>query len=311
MQEPWQAFLEIGTIQAMAYPAVRLGDGPILETARKLAEDPFWTAIEVGEVLDDATRRELAAMLRVAGMTVVYCAALPILIRKIGIAATDEEERRAAVATLSRHVDHAYELGARMMMVCSGRDPGESLRAAATDAYIRSLGELCADARRKATAYEMGITFENFDHLVEKKFLVGPTAMAVEVVRAVRAAGHDNIGLTVDLSHLPLLDETPLHALGTAGDYLLHAHIGNCILRYPDHPLFGDNHPRFGIAEGENGVPEVAEFVRRLRAQGFFARKVPTGRPVLTIEVKPMPGEDGDLVLANAKRVWQQAWALA
>jgi hypothetical protein len=55
----------------------------------------------------------------------------------------------------------------------------------------------------------------------------------------------------------------------------------------------------------------VAEFVRRLRAQGFFARKVPTGRPVLTIEVKPMPGEDGDLVLANAKRVWQQAWALA
>jgi sugar phosphate isomerase/epimerase len=215
------------------------------------------------------------------------------------------------VQTLYRHIDHAYELGATSLMACSGRDPGEATRAAALDAFIRSLSDLCAYAQERATDHVLGISFENFDHLIEKKFLVGPTALAASVVRAVREAGHQNIGLTVDLSHLPLLDESPAHALGTAGEYLLHAHIGNCILRYPQHPLFGDNHPRFGIAEGENGVPEVAEFIRQLRAQGYLTRAVPTGRPVLTIEVKPMPGEDGDLVLANAKRVWQQAWAVA
>jgi len=311
MHEPWQAFLEIGTIQAMAYPEVRLGDGPILETARRIAQDPFWTAIEVGEVLDDTVRGQLAELLRVGGMTVIYCAALPILIHKLPIASPDEQARQGAVATLRRHIDHAYELGARLWMACSGRDPGPVTRAAANDAFVRSLGELCAYARQRATDYVLGITFENFDYNVEKKFLVGPTVQAAEVVRAVRAAGHPNMGLTVDLSHLPLLGETPAHALSAAGEYLLHAHIGNCILRNKQHPFFGDNHPRFGIPDGENGVPEVAEFIRQLRAQGFFSRAVPTGRPVLTIEVKPMPGEDGDLVLANAQRVWQQAWAVA
>jgi sugar phosphate isomerase/epimerase len=310
MQGHWEAVLDIGTIQAMAYPEVRLGDGPILETARRLAEDPFWTAIEVAEVIDDATRAALAEMLRVANMTVVYCAALPILIRKLPISALDEDQRRTAVETLYRHIDYGYELGARLMMVCSGRDPGEQHRVAATDAYVRSLRELCAYAQRQATDYVMGITFENFDRLIEKKFLIGPTVEAVAIVRAVRA-DHPNIGLTIDLSHLPLLDETPAHALSTAGDCLVHAHIGNCILRNKEHALFGDNHPRFGIPDGENGVPEVAEFVRQLQAQGYFERPSPTGRPVLTIEVKPMPGEDSDLVLANAKRVWQQAWAVA
>jgi len=57
------------------------------------------------------------------------------------------------------------------------------------------------------------------------------------------------------------------------------------------HPAFGDNHPRFGAPGGENGVRELAEFLQELIKIGYFDKQLPTRMPVVSFEVKPMPGE--------------------
>jgi hypothetical protein len=31
--------------------------------------------------------------------------------------------------------------------------------------------------------------------------------------------------------------------------------------------------------------------------------------PIVGFEIKPMPGEDPDIVIAGTKRVWKEAWA--
>jgi sugar phosphate isomerase/epimerase len=115
--------------------------------------------------------------------------------------------------------------------------------------------------------------------------------------------------LTVDLSHLPLLNETPQEALAAAKDHLAHIHVGNCLMKDVNHPAYGDNHPPFGIEGGENDVQELVEFLEALFDIRYFTKELPTGRPVVTLEVKPLPDQDSALLIAATKRVWKEAWA--
>ena len=78
-----------------------------------------------------------------------------------------------------------------------------------------------------------------------------------------------------DLSHQPLLDEQALPALSTLKDYLVHAHVGNCV-KAAELAGYGDQHPRFGFPGGENGVPELVDFLQALFAVGYL--KKDTGR---------------------------------
>jgi hypothetical protein len=92
-------------------------------------------------------------------------------------------------------------------------------------------------------------------------------------------------------------------------DNLIHTHFGNCVMRDPENPLYGDQHPPFGIPGGENGIEELRLFLEALIYSGFFAKSVPTSMPVLSMEIKPRPGESSELVMANGKRALKYAWA--
>ena len=109
--------------------------------------------------------------------------------------------------------------------------------------------------------------------------------------------------MTIDLSHFPLLGETPEEAVEYTKDYLIHAHLGNCIMG--DYPGRGDTHPRFGVPGGQNDVEAVARYLRALKRVGYF-EKMPFGS-ILSFEVKPMEGEESDLIIANAKRILRLA----
>jgi hypothetical protein len=78
----------------------------------------------------------------------------------------------------------------------------------------------------------------------------------------------------------------------------------------PGRQLYGDLHPHFGFAGGENGVAELAGFVRALFDIGYLAANR-SPRPWIGFEVKPQgEAQTPQLIIANAKRTWRQAWAL-
>lgn len=226
------------------------------------------------------------------------------------LAAEEETARQAAVDNVRGSIDQAYFLGARLLALLDGPGsyPGEERKAAAIDQLVRSLSELCAYAEEKGTDYLLTISLENFDQSVDKRSLIGPTKDAAEVAARVKEE-HTNFGLTVDLSHLPLLDETPQEALAAAKDHLVHIHVGNCLMKDVNHPVYGDNHPPLGIEGGENDVQELVEFLEALFDIRYFTKELPTGRPVVTFEVKPLPDQDPAVVIAATKRVWREAWA--
>ena len=307
MKHSWFSYIHLGIVHPMAFPETIKGEGPILETASRIAEDAFFGAIEVSWVKDQATRIKLAKMLEATHLDIIYCGGPPILIERINLNSLDSAMRNKAVEVVKGLVDEAYAMNAKILVACSGPDPTKD-RERAKVSLIESLRDLCRYAEQKARDYTLLISLENFDRDVDKKLLIGPTADAAEIAKAVREE-YRNFGLTVDLSHLPLLKETSKEALSLAGDYLEHTHVGNCIMKDKSHPLYGDQHPRFGMKGSESDVEELADFLRALRDVGYFGKKTATTLPVVTAEVKPAAGETSDMVIANFKRVFLDAWA--
>jgi sugar phosphate isomerase/epimerase len=118
---------------------------------------------------------------------------------------------------------------------------------------------------------------------------------------------YDNFGIMLDLSHLPLLKEGSEQAIRDVGPHLVHAHIGSCVCD-ESHPNYGDTHPPFSVPGSVNSVRDVVAYLRALWDSGFFKRN---DRPIVSFEVSPREGENPDVVLAGAKRVFREAWARA
>lgn len=307
---PWQKYMQLGIVHFMIYPQLLRGDGPIVETARRIAADPFFEVLEVGLVNDPAALSALRALAEESMLTLGVGAQPGLLTTGGNLANLDEAGRQAAVARVKASIDQAYALGARLLAFLDGKNsyPGPQKEQQARAQLVRSVLELCAYAREQATDYALFLSLEVFDREVEKRSLLGPAVLVAEVAGEVRRSC-DNFGVTVDLSHTPQLGESARQALEPVKDYLVHLHVGNCLLSDKSHPAYGDYHPPFGCPGGSNGVDELVEFLRVAFEIGYFDKKLPTGRPVVTFEVKPLPGGDPELVIAGTKRIWELAWA--
>jgi sugar phosphate isomerase/epimerase len=310
MDRRWTAFMDVGIVHCMIYPEVLRGEGPVVETASKIAADDFFDVLEITFVKDPAVRAELKRALEVARMKVGFAAQPGLLLNGLNLADLDEPGRQAAVAKMREGVDRAYFYGARIMSVFDGPQsyPGPEKAAEATDQLVRSLDEICQYAQDQANEYLLAVSLETFDRTIEKKSLMGPSQEVARMAERVKDS-HENFGITVDLSHLPLLEESPVESLTALQDHLIHVHVGNAYTGDRDSPAYGDQHPRFGLAGSPNDVPQLAEFLQALFAIGYFDKDLPTPRPVLTFEVKPLPGEPPELVIANCKRAMKEAWA--
>jgi sugar phosphate isomerase/epimerase len=293
--------MRVGLVHFMAFPATIKGEGPVYETIRKIAVDDYFSAIEITTIKDPETRLAVKKMLETSHMTVAYGAQPRLLTTGMNINSLVEEERQKALDNLMQGIDEAYEIGASSFAFLSGNYE-ENKKEEAFQALVKSTNEICAYAKSKG---DMKIALEVFDYDVDKRSLIGPADLALRYAKEIRKA-HDHFGLMVDLSHIPLIHETIEESLLPVKDYIVHAHIGNCVVKSPDMPAYGDVHPRFGFPNGENDVDEVVEYLKVLLDIGFLNTQTP---PVVSFEIKPFGDEDADVVIANAKRVLNLAWA--
>lgn len=302
MDAPIEAYMKVGIVHFMAFPDLSSGKGPWEETVSNIALDPFFTAIEITHIDDPEVREGVRAMIHLAHLAVGFGAHPTILGQQLNINALNERDRINACTVLKAQIKEAISMGSESFVVLSGKDPGAKERSDAVRALVRSLEDLCAysDAREGPA-----IVAEVFDCDVDKCCLLGPSSLAREVAQEVTRK-HRNFGLLVDLSHIPLLKETPAEALGPVREYLTGAHLGNAVTDR-DYPGYGDNHPFFGIPGGANDTPQVAEFLKTLLEIGFLNGEQ---RPIVSFEIKPMQDQNPLVLIANAKRVLREAWAM-
>jgi sugar phosphate isomerase/epimerase len=309
MEGSWRKHLQLGVIQGMMFPDAPGNATRTLETAKQILLEDFFGVLVVGR-MDDDTMKAVRDMATQAHVAIAISAAPVILGGKHNLANLDEDGRRAAIDALRKSIDDAHVLGAPIVEVLDGARsyPGPETEERAVDQIVRSLEDLCSYAEEKANGTPVWVSLETFDRSVDKRSLVGPSELAVQVAERVRAK-HKNFGLTIDMGHLPLIGEDFREALETTKEYLVHAHLGSAVKHDTSHPSYGDTHPPFGMAGGEADVAELAEFLRALRDIGYFEKELPTGTPWLTFEVKPQSGQTPELLIANCKRSFKEAWA--
>ncbi len=300
MNEPMRNYMRAGLIHFMAYPSVIKGEGPIEETFRKIALDDYFDAVEVTWIKDVEVRKRVKKMIDTSYIDVAYGGQPRQLTTGLNINDLDEAGRQRALATLKEGIDEAYEIGAGGFGFLSGKY-AEDKTEEAYRALVASTRELCAYAKSKGA---IKVALEVFDFDIDKKALIGPVTLAKRFAEEI-SAEFDNFGLMVDLSHIPLLHETIYESLIPVKDYIIHAHMGNCLMKDTSDPAYGDAHPRFGYPGSENDVEELVDYLRVLLSIGFLNKDK---RPIVSFEVKPVGDEDPDLVVANAKRVLNRAW---
>ena len=294
--------MRLSVVPHMMYPDVQPGEQRFIDTIATLAEDDFFSLLELAKIRDPAERKAIRQLADSSHLSITYIA--PLLRQKLDLNSLDESERNKAVKEVKSCIDEAAELGAeRVEGLLSG--PDVPRRNDAMRALVDSLKEICAYGEEK----RLGITLETMDRDVEKKCLIGPAREAAALARMVRK-DFRNFGILYDMAHGPLLDEDPRSALALLKDYLVHIHVGNCV-KVEGNPAFGDKHPRFGVDGGMHDVGDLTRFLKILFDIGYLGKKTRQSEklPMVGLEVRPLPGESSEAVLAGTKRVWRQAWA--
>jgi len=300
MRDPIQKYFRVGLVAGMAY-APKLKVLGWAEIARRIAMDDYFDVIEVNPLPDDETRQAVRAIADMGHMRLCQNAHGRLLATGLNPNDPDEAGRQRAEATLIEGVDEAASLGIRAMGMLAGHWTMET-----REVCFKQLKKTVVNVCKYAQTKGMLIELEVFDHDIAKKALLGPAPLAARFAAEVRAEVN-NFGLMVDLSHFPMTYETPAMVIQVLRPYITHFHIGNTVICDPAAEGYGDEHQRFGFPNSENDVPEVLAFLRELKKNGFFDAQ---NSYTLTFEIKPWTGEDVDIVIANAKRTLNRAWAL-
>jgi len=296
-----QDWMRLGLVHPMAFPDWAVNRDRLIETVVAVCDDPWFGLIELGRIEDAESRKAVAAICSGTNTGILIGAQAALLANKLDLNSADESQRQKAVELVKSMITEAADMQASAVIVLSGPDPGEKQRASAYQALTKSLCELseCAEARG------LSLLLETFDRLpIGKKRLTGPTGEAIEIAAKV-SEKHPSFGLLLDLSHLPLLGESSESAISLAAPFLKHVHAGNCVMQHPDHPTYGDNHPIFSIPEGENGAPELAEFIRCQKQMGYINEEKPC---TFSFEIKPFGNQTSADVIGNMKQTLASAW---
>lgn len=301
MKEPLQDYMRVGIVQFMIFPDCFGGSGPQVETVTYLSQDPFFEVLEIGPINDDSVRQDVISVLQQARVEAVYDGQPLILLPGLDPESPDPEKRRQAIEAMKGGIDEAVEVGSTTCGYMSGKAyPPDLDLEAATERFIETTKELCAYAEPKGITLVM----ENFDRVpYSKDCLIGPTADAARVARAVREE-YPNFGLILDCSHLPILEETPRQMVEEGAELVTRVQLGNGSAD-PYSPYYGDDHPYFGAPLTGVGIPQLTEFLRALLDVGFLSKET---RPVVSFEMKTKSGDSAEAIIAGSKRALEEAW---
>lgn len=297
MKDPIQKFFQVGTIQWMTHPARCCS---LLDSVRTICCDEYFSAYEITHVADPKERESVRHMLEQSHMKVCYGAQPRLLGPGLNPNDMDETKRREAEAVLIDSVDDAEYMGAEGIAFLAGKW-SEETKEEQYRQLLKTTRAVCDYAEKKGMTVEL----EVFDYDVDKAALIGPAPLAARFAADVRTT-NNNFGLLIDLSHIPITHERIEFVIRTCRPYITHLHLGNAVAQ-KGKPGYGDLHQRFGYPNGANDTPQLLEYFRVLKREGFFNQENPY---VLSMEVAPVPDEDAGIILANTKRVINRAWAL-
>lgn len=285
----------LGVNHQFLYPESMLDAVAHTETLRKAAE------LENIEALDcwvwrGQRAREEKAILRGCGKAINYNIGDRAGEEPIFPCSSDKAERVRAYDTLMREVEYAFEVGSKKIVFASGPDLPEDRRGAK-----ERLGELIVTIARQLPR-DVILALEPTDRDIDKHFLLGPLDETVDFIKKARKYA-PNLGLLLDMCHVPLMHETLESAIEKAEDTLVHIHLGSCKLDDPTHPFYGDKHIPWGYEGSLYGEDDGVRFLKMLEKIGYFEKS----RATVSFEMRPYDGMTSEESLKKFVEVFERA----
>ncbi|MHA6482918.1 sugar phosphate isomerase/epimerase family protein [Paenibacillus sp. strain BS8-2] len=299
MNEPWSQYLRLGINHHLLFPDSFESIAVHRRSLPEVLGYPEFEVIDMFLANDMEAGIEEAELVKSSTKEPIYNCPLMMSPTR-NPHSPDPVIRRETQDEVIAHLLRARSIGARKAVIASGVNPGESLFAEQTAYFVDYVYALCQ------AVPDMEVLIEPFDRSIGKNLLIGSTREAADVIRQVRERGPHNAGLLIDMGHIPLMGETFEGALQEAKPYVRHIHLGSCVMSNPTNPLYGDMHPPWGYADGENDVPELIEFLRELFRIGYLGGE---SKPTVTLEMRPYPGKSErqsvDIFLSKLDEAWR------
>ncbi|MHB8278394.1 MAG: sugar phosphate isomerase/epimerase family protein [Candidatus Humimicrobiaceae bacterium] len=298
MKEDICEYARIGLVHHMLYPeGVKDPDyhvETLLEFIQRKDIETFDCYIPYGE----ERRRKVIDRIRNCGKEVVYdLHTFPS--RKISLGSLCPQEQGLSRIVIKDQLNIAAAIGATGFVFASGADLPENRNEAK-----KCFADFCKWFCSELKPHGIDALLEPFDRTIDKKFLLGPIDECVEFLDSL-SNEVNNIGFELDFAHLPLMGEDFEYSIFKTAPYLKRVHLGNCVLRDKNNPLYGDQHPPIGIEGGEIDIAELIVILRGLLKIGYIDKD---RRGALVLEMTPFPGKSVEYTINNSFERLEKAW---
>lgn len=301
MDEPIRDYARLGLVHHMLYPECMVDSDLHEQTLAAFVGRRDMETFDCCLPYGRARRERLVPLVRDSGKQAVTFATHLYPLRKLSFCTTSGSEQGIARLVVGDMIEQAVGIGATGFIFASGGPaPGE-----ADEGNRLAFAEFCRWLCGELKPHGITALLEPFDTTIDKCFLYGSTEECVRLIESLRPEV-DNLGIELDMAHVPLMGESFEQAIRTTAALLGRVHLGNCVLRDESHPRYGDTHPPVGYDGGEIDVPEVVEILRCLLDGGYLAKEA---RGDLLIEMTPWPGRSVEETVADGFRRLEAAWA--
>lgn len=298
MRESIREYAKLGLVHHMLYTDCVKDPDYHSETLEKFAVRDDIEAFDCCLPYGSERRKRLIPTVRGCGKDVAYALHL-FPSRKISLSSPDFQEQQLARLVIKDQIDMAAAINATGFVFVSGADIPDN-RDTARQAFFDFSRWFCGELG----TYNITALLEPFDRTVDKKYLYGPIDDCVEYVKQMREE-YGNIGIELDMAHLPLMFEDFESSIKRCGPYIERVHLGNCVFADKSHPLYGDKHPPMNLSGGEIGEPELVRILDSLLEAGFLSKK---DRKPLIMEMTPFPGKSVEYTVEKTFELLLSAW---
>lgn len=287
----------LGINHMFLYPDSMVDGNIHTETLKKLAENPLMDALDCW--VWPAHAKEELQILKDCGKHINYNIGdrpgdVPVF-----PATKDAKERAYALDILRREAEFAVECGAKKIIFGSGPDVPEER----SDARKR-FAEFVLDWSRELPK-DICLAVEPVDWDIDKFALLGSPEDTIECVNMIREGGYENAGILLDMGHVPIMHETLKSAIEKCGEYINHIHLGSCVMKNKDNPLYGDKHPCWGAPDGEYTEKDGEEMLRLLKAARYLSRGYDQ---TISFEMRPLIGKDSEQTVEYLAKWFQMVY---
>jgi sugar phosphate isomerase/epimerase len=298
----YKTYIKLGVNHHLLYVDTVSDPAKHEESLKDLIKDDRFEVLDLWIHNTEPFRSRVASLIKQCGKTIIYNIGTREGQKPVNPGSSLPEDRLYTLKVLKQELDMAVEAGASKVVLNSGQNHPED-REKAIDNLASVLVELCNYVPR-----DMLIMIEPTDWDVDKRKLIGSSKEAVSLAKRIHEKGCGNFSSMVDMGHLPLMHETIETGMKDGAGYIGHIHLGNCIMKDRNHPMFGDRHVALGMEHSEYDVKDLAYLIKLGLETGYFSEKSPG---TASFEMRPITGTSPKDSLDTYYLMFLEAWEMA